>query len=143
MWRFQNSTFNQDPLTDAFTDFCFHQFKELVRHYKQLDDKSEWGFAQFCVQNFLNGGYRMVRYKLSPIEKAYLSDAIAYLETHAVSLWQDYEQNLDYRKELGISYIWIPRLKELYRKPPTNHWELNLVFGTLECFMVLEEKKLL
>jgi len=143
MWSFQNSTFDQDPLTDAFTDFCFHQFKELVRHYKLLSDKTEWGFAQFCVQNFLDGGSRMVKYKLSPIEKAYLKDAITYLEKNAISLWQDYEQNPDYRKELGISYIWIPQLKELYRKPPVNHWELNLVFGVLECFMVLEEKKLL
>jgi hypothetical protein len=143
MWSFQNSTFDQDPLTDAYIDYCFHQYGELIRHYKKLEDKTYWGFAGFCLQSFLKDGGRMVKYRFSPIEKAYLKDSIAYLQRHAVSLWQDYKDSPEYKKELGISYIWTPQLKALYRNPPRNHYELDLVFGALECFMMLEEKKLL
>ena len=143
MWSFQNSTFNQDPLTDAYMDFCFHQYGELIRHYKRIGGKTKWEFSYFCLENFLNNGPKMVRYKFSPIEKAYLSDAILYMKRHAVSLWQDYEDNPEYKKELGISYLWSRHLKGIYRKPPSNHYELDLVFGSLECFMLIEEKKLL
>jgi len=72
-----------------------------------------------------------------------MKDAVTYLQTHAETLWQDYEANPDYRKELGESYIWVRNLKDVYRKPPTNHYELDLVFGALECFMLIEEKNLL
>ena len=143
MWIFQGSTFNQNPLTDAYMDYCFHEYKALIRHYNRLDDKTEWGFARFCLQSFLDSGGRPVRYKFSRIEKAYMKDAIAYLQEHAVSLWQDSKADPAYKQELGISYKWSRHLKQVYRNPPRNHYELDLVFGTLECFMLLEEKKLL
>jgi hypothetical protein len=144
MWHFDNSTFDQNPLTDAYMDYCFHQYGELIRHYKRSGGKTKWGFAQFCLQSFVKDGERMAKYRFSKIEKAYMKDAITYLQTHAVSLWQDYEDNPEYRKELGLhSSLWARSLKDLYRKPPTNHYELDLVFGALECFMLIEEKNLL
>jgi hypothetical protein len=144
MWRFDNSTFNQNPLTDAYMDYCFHQYGELIRHYKRSGGKNKWEFAQFCLEAFLSSGQKMIKYKFAPIEKAYLMDAIAYMRKHAVALWQDYEDNPEYRKELGLhSSLWARSLKDLYRKPPTNHYELDLVFGALECFMLIEEKNLL
>ena len=125
-------------------DYCFHQYGELIRYYKLSEGKTKWKFAQFCLQNFLKDGERMVKYRFSRIEKAYIKDAITYLQTHAETLWQDYETNPEYRKELGLHCsLWARSLKDLYRKPPTNHYELDLVFGALECFMLLEEKKLL
>jgi hypothetical protein len=72
-----------------------------------------------------------------------MKDAIAYLQEHAVSLWQDYKADPAYKQELGISFKWSRYLKQVDRNPPRNHYELDLVFGTLECFMLLEEKKLL
>ena len=143
MWNFNNGTFDQIPLTDAYRDYCFHEYQDLTRHYKLLQDKTRWGFATFCLQSFLNSGGRMVQHRISPIEKAYLRDAIAYLQTGADSLWKDYEDNPEFQKELGMSYLWVRGLKEVYRKPPVNHYELYLAFGAIECFMLLEEKKLL
>ena len=125
-------------------DYCFHQYGELIRNYKLLKNKTKWGFAGFCLQSFLKDGERMVKYRFAKIEKAYMKDAVTYLQTHAQTLWQDYEANPDYRKELGLhSSLWARSLKDLYRKPPTNHYELDLVFGALECFMLIEEKNLL
>jgi hypothetical protein len=125
-------------------DYCFHQYGELIRHYRKLGDKTYSGFARFCLQSFLNDGGRMVKYKFTPIEKAYLRDSIAYMQKNVEDLWQTYKADLDYRKELGLhSSLWARGLKALYRNPPTNHYELDLVFGALECFMLIEEKKLL
>jgi hypothetical protein len=73
-----------------------------------------------------------------------LTDAAAYLATHGPALWQDFNDDPEYKKELAISYKWIRSLKaQGYIHPPRNYFELGLAFSAMECFMMLEEKKLL
>jgi hypothetical protein len=85
-----------------------------------------------------------MRYRFSKIERAYLKDCISHLAEHGIGLWQDYKEDPVYRKEIAISYEWTRHFKrQEYKHPPSNYLELDLLFGALECFMMLEEKNLL
>ena len=144
MWSFQHSTFDQNPLTDAYVEYCFQNCGQLIREYRIKQYKTEWEFPYFCLTTFLRSGETLVRYKFQRIERAYLKDAIAYLKEHGVALWQDYKDLLDYREEVNRSYVWLRNFKDAgYRYPPKNYFELDLAFAAAECFMMLEEKNLL
>jgi hypothetical protein len=143
-WHFQHSTISLNSLTEIYLDYCFNNCREILREYKLKEGKTQWEFPHFCLTTFLRSGETLCRYKFQRGEKAYLTDAIAYLEAHGLALWQDYDKDPEYKKELAISYKWIRSLKaQGYIHSPRNYFELGLVFSAMECFMMLEEKKLL
>ena len=144
MWSFEHSTFNQTPLTDTYIDYCLRNCGQILKQYRLNGGASEWGFPHFCLTKFLLHGESVTRYRFSRIEKAYLKDAIAYLEEHGIALWQDYKDLREYREEVARSYVWIRNFKNAgYKYPPKNYFELDLAFAAAECFMMLEEKNLL
>ena len=133
-----------DALTEVYVDYCFNNCRQILRDYKLKGGKTAWEFPHFCLTTFLRSGETLCRYKFQKSEKAYLTDAIAYLETHGFALWQDFNDDPEYKKEIGRSYHWIRSLEaQGYIHPPRNYFELGLVFSAMECFMMLEEKKLL
>lgn len=143
-WHFQHSTVHLDTLFDVYIDYCFNNCGQILREYKIKGGKTEWEFPHFCLGTFLRSGEKLCRYGFQKSEKAYLTDSIAYLETHGLALWQDYKDDPEFKKEIAISYKWIRSLKaQGYIHPPTNYFELSLMFSAMECFMMLDDKKLL
>jgi hypothetical protein len=143
-WSFQHSTFDINPLTDTYIQYCKDHFGQIQREYKIKGGKTEWEFPHFCLTTFLRNGETLTRYRFSKIEKAYLKDSISYLEEYGMGLWQDYKEDPVYKKEIGESYRWIRHFKtQECKHPPSNYFELGLLFAALECFMMLEEKNLL
>lgn len=132
-----------NPLTDAYIEFCLGHSKEILREYKIKGGRTEWGYPHFCLQAFARSGEAVTRYKFSKIERAYIQDAIAYLEINGEKMWKQYEKDPIYRKEISKSYEWVNWLKDKFNHPPRNYFQLDLAFGAAECFMMLEEKNLL
>ena len=142
-WHFQNRTLDLNPLTDAYIEFCLGHSKEILREYKLKGGATLWGYANHCLQAFIRDGQTVTRYRFDRIERAYLKDASAYLADNAHTLWEAYQKDPAYRAAIARSWDWVNWLRNKYNHPPRNYFGLDLAFGAAECFMMLEEKKLL
>jgi hypothetical protein len=130
-------------MTEAYIDYCLDNCRRIIKCYKLEGGKNEWGFLESCLRQFQRECKAIKRYSPDRTEMEYLNQAIAYLQENGVALWQDYKDDPEYRKEIGQSYLWTRGGLSHYRHPPKNFLELDLVFGAMECFMMLEEKDLL
>jgi hypothetical protein len=144
MWIWKASTLNLEPLTDAYVDYCIGNCQELLRTWKREKESWDWDYPLYALRQFAATAHLHKSYRLRDIEKAYLADAIQFLESNSIGLWEDYKDNLEYKKALRSSRRWIIGCKRSgYRSPPRNEQELDHTFAALECFMMLEEKDLL
>lgn len=144
MWTYQHRSLNLNPMTEAYIDYCLDNSRRLIKNYKLQGGKNEWGFVESCLRQFQKEARAIKRYHPDRTEMEYLNQAIAYLGEYGIGLWQDYKDIPEYRAEIAQSYLWtIGGGLNHYKDPPKNYFELDLVFGAMECFMMLEEKDLL
>lgn len=130
-------------LEDLIIDYYMGYFAEIKRSWKPKDIWEMQRIPIIGLELFVNGLYKSVTRRLAPNQKEFIKQAIDILEENLSQWHKEFEEDPEFKKAIGKSYVWIKDLKDQYKYAPSNYWELKWAFWGVEAFLMIGDKKII
>jgi hypothetical protein len=69
--------------------------------------------------------------------KSFLKRVHAEIKTHYCDLWEHFDADENYKKELMNHHSWLTQLRQDCPHPPLTYLDLKVCFGTCEAYMLV------
>ena len=128
-----NSHEQDEELCGLVLDFYLERWQEIVRNFKLQGGKDMREMLHFSLNMFIHTN----QHAYSSKHKQFLKRVLAEIKEHYQGLWDYFEDDEEYKKELADPYRWLASLRSQCPLPPLTALDLKVCFGTCEAYMLV------